>query len=56
LLGVLSRSALILPAACLAAAAEPIDLPAPLSYWQRELHRFQTSVSLCRTLHEELKP
>jgi hypothetical protein len=49
------RSALVLPAECLAAAAEPFHLPTPLSPWQRELDRFQTSVSICRTLHEELK-
>ncbi|PTL76934.1 hypothetical protein DAT35_47590 [Vitiosangium sp. GDMCC 1.1324] len=56
LLGVFRQAALALPPECLATAAEPFDLPTPLSRWNQELRRFQQTVSLRRILHEELKP
>ncbi len=56
LLGVFRQAALALPPECLATAAEPFALPAPLHRWNQDLHRFQQTVSLRRILHEELKP
>lgn len=56
LLGVFRQAALALPPECLATATEPFELPAPLSRWNPELHRFQQTVSLRRILYEELKP
>jgi hypothetical protein len=56
LLGALRQAAMALPPECLATAAEPFELPAPLYRWSQELHRFQHTVSLRRILYEELKP
>ncbi len=56
LLGALRQASLALPPECLANATEPYELPPPLYRWSQELHRFQRTVSLRRTLHEELKP
>jgi hypothetical protein len=51
----LPPAALTLPEECLAAAAEPLELPRALAPWNQALHRFQQTVSLRRILYEELK-
>jgi hypothetical protein len=56
LLGALRHASTALPPECLANATDPYELPPPLYRWSQELHRFQQTVSLRRTLYEELKP
>lgn len=56
LLTTLRQACLALPAECLAAAAEPVELPLSLSRWEQELQRFQDMVALRRIIHEELRP
>jgi hypothetical protein len=56
LLGALRQASIALPPECLANATDPYELPPPLYRWSQELHRFQQTVSLRRTLYEELKP